>query len=179
MAILNSLVSWFMLKRLHQIELFIKYPADVQKEWFSTLITKARDTEWGKKYDYRSVQNYETYRERVPLSSYEDFKPYIDRMLQGEQNILWPTQIKWFSKSSGTTSSRSKIIPVSQEALEDCHYNGGKDMLSIFLNLYPNTNIFTGKQLAMGGSHFIPQYQHLYRQAAGYGWKSPNHRDQQ
>ncbi|HPE86346.1 MAG: GH3 auxin-responsive promoter family protein [Bacteroidales bacterium] len=157
MAILNSLVSWFMLKRLHQIELFIKYPADVQKEWFSTLITKARDTEWGKKYDYRSVQNYETYRERVPLSSYEDFKPYIDRMLQGEQNILWPTQIKWFSKSSGTTSSRSKIIPVSQEALEDCHYNGGKDMLSIFLNLYPNTNIFTGKQLAMGGSHQITE----------------------
>ncbi|PLX00054.1 MAG: hypothetical protein C0593_01825 [Marinilabiliales bacterium] len=157
MAFVNSLVSWFMLKRLHQIELFLKYPADVQQEWFNALITKARDTEWGEKYDYRSIENYEIFRERIPLNRYEDLKPYIDRMLTGEQNILWPTQIKWFSKSSGTTSSKSKIIPVSQEALEECHYNGGKDMLSIFLQLYPDTNIFSGRQLAMGGSHQISE----------------------
>ncbi len=157
MAFVNSLVSWFTLKRLHQIELFLKYPADVQMEWFNALITKSRDTEWGQKYDYRSIESYETFRNRIPLNQYEDLKPYIDRMLQGEQNLLWPTQIKWFSKSSGTTSSKSKIIPVSQEALEDCHYQGGKDLIAIFLQLYPDSNIFSGRQLAIGGSHRVSE----------------------
>jgi len=157
MAFLNSLVSWFMLKRLHEIDLFIKYPEQVQQEWFESLIAKARDTEWGEKYNYRDIHKYEDYRDRVPINTYEDLKPYIDRMLKGEQNLLWPTQIKWFSKSSGTTSSKSKIIPVSQEALEECHYRGGKDMLSIFLDLYPDSNIFSGRQLAMGGSHRITE----------------------
>ena len=157
MALINSLVSWFTLKRQHQIELFLKYPCEVQQEWFDALISKGRDTEWGEKYDYRSIDNYATYRERIPINTYEDLKPYIDRMATGEQNILWPTQIKWFSKSSGTTSSKSKIIPVSQEALEECHYNGGKDMLTIFLQMYPDSNIFQGRQLAMGGSHHITE----------------------
>ncbi len=157
MAIVNSIFTWYMKKRIHQIELFIKYPLDVQEEWFHTLISSAENTEWGKLYDYRSILTISQFKERVPIQNYDTLKPYIERMLQGEQNILWPSEIKWFAKSSGTTSDRSKFIPVSEEALEECHFKGGKDMISIYCNNRPNTQMFTGKGLVLGGSHQINQ----------------------
>lgn len=155
MAILNSIFTWIMKKRIHQIELFKKYPHEVQEEWFHSLISTAQATEWGKKYEYESILTPETYKERVPLQDYNSHKPYIDRMLKGEQNILWPSEIKWFAKSSGTTSDRSKFIPVSKEALEDCHYQGGKDMLSVYCYNRPDTRIMTGKTVVLGGSSQI------------------------
>jgi len=155
MPIFNSVISWFIKKRIHQIELFMKYPHEMQGEWFRKLITTARDTEWGRKYDYKSIRNYEQYRERVPLNDYNDLKPYIDRLRKGEQDILWPSDIKWFAKSSGTTSDKSKFIPVSEEALEECHFKGGKDLLSIYCNNNPDTLIFNGKVLGLGGSLII------------------------
>jgi len=142
---------------MHQIELFLKYPHDVQYDWFKELITRASETEWGRKYDYKSIKYYEQYRERVPISSYSDLKPYIDRNRAGEQNILWPSDIKWFAKSSGTTADKSKYIPVSKHALEECHFKGGKDLLSLYINSYPNSLIFDGKSIAMGGSHRISE----------------------
>lgn len=154
MTIINSVISWFMKKRMHQLELFMKYPHDVQEEWFRRLILSARNTEWGKKYGYAGIENYEAFARRVPLNEYEDLKPYIDRLRRGEQNLLWNSEVKWFAKSSGTTSDKSKFIPVSQEALEECHFKGGKDLLSIYCNNNPDTRIFTGKLLGMGGSHF-------------------------
>ena len=157
MAIVNSIFTWYMKKRIHQIELFMKYPLDVQDEWLHTLISSAENTEWGKLYDYKSILNVQQFKERVPIQNYDTLKPYIERMLQGEQNILWPSEIKWFAKSSGTTSDRSKFIPVSEEALEECHFKGGKDMLSIYCNNRPNTQMFTGKGLVLGGSHQINQ----------------------
>jgi hypothetical protein len=157
MAIVNSIFTWYMKKRVHQIELFMKYPLDVQEEWFHTLISTAEDTEWGKKYDYTSIETPEQFKERVPIQTYDTLKPYIERMLKGEQNILWPSEIRWFAKSSGTTSDRSKFIPVSEESLQECHYKGGKDMLSIFCNNRPNNQILTGKGLVLGGSHQINQ----------------------
>lgn len=135
----------------------MKYPDEVQEEWFGELIHSAIGTEWGKKYDYRSIESVEQYRERVPIQNYDTLKPYIERMLKGEQNILWPTEIKWFAKSSGTTSDRSKFIPVTQESLEECHFKGGKDMLAIYCNNNPEARIFTGKSLVLGGSHQINQ----------------------
>lgn len=153
MALLNSVLSWLMKKRIHQIELFMKYPHDVQTEWFKKLITSARDTEWGKMYDYKSIASYEEFKKRMPVSDYDALKPYIDRVRAGEQNILWNTEIKWFAKSSGTTSDKSKFIPVSTESLEECHFKAGKDLLSIYCNNHPETNIFEGKGLGMGGSH--------------------------
>lgn len=155
MAIVNSIFTWYMKKRIHQIELFMKYPLDVQDEWLHTLIASAENTEWGKLYDYKSILTLQQFKERVPIQHYDTLKPYIERMLQGEQNILWPSEIKWFAKSSGTTSDRSKFIPVSEEALEECHFRGGKDMLSIYCNNRPNAQIFTGKGLVLGGSHQI------------------------
>ncbi len=146
-----------MKKRAHQIDLFIKYPIEVQLEWFRRLINHGKATEWGKLYDYRSIKTFEQFAERVPVSTYEDLKPYIDRLRNGEQNILWPEEIKWFAKSSGTTSSKSKFIPVSNSSLEECHFRGGKDMLSLFVTNYPDTEIFDGKGLVMGGSHNITE----------------------
>lgn len=158
MELLNSLFTWLMKKRIHQIELFMKYPHDVQDEWFQSLITTAEATEWGKKYDYNSILTPDTYKERVPIQEYEDIKGYVDRMIKGEQNLIWPSDIKWFAKSSGTTSDRSKFIPVSMEALEDCHYQGGKDMLSIYCHNKPESKMFTGKSVVIGGSSQINNF---------------------
>ncbi len=157
MTIVNSIFTWIMKKRMHQIELFIKYPYDVQDEWFQTLISTAQHTEWGKKYGYSSIYNQDQFKERVPIQNYESLKPYIEKMMNGEQNILWPSEIKWFAKSSGTTNDRSKFIPVSEESLEECHFKGGKDLLSMYCDNRPDARIFTGKCLVLGGSHQINQ----------------------
>ncbi len=152
MPILNSIASWWMKKRMHQIELFMKYPDDVQNEWLLKLMQSARDTEWGKTHDYKSVLNIEQFKNNVPLQDYDSLKPFIDRVRRGEQNILWHSDIKWFAKSSGTTNDKSKFIPVSEESLDDCHYNGGRDMIAIHCALHPETQLFTGKNLALAGS---------------------------
>ncbi len=155
MGLINSILTWVMQKRIHQIELFIKYPNEVQEELFRKLIQTAKHTEFGNQYDFGSILSYEQFQKRIPIQTYEKLFPYIDRMMKGEQNILWPSEIKWFSKSSGTTNARSKFIPVSQEALDDCHLKGGKDLLSIYVNNFPDTKLFDGKGLAVGGSHQI------------------------
>ncbi|MFN2396059.1 MAG: GH3 auxin-responsive promoter family protein [Bacteroidales bacterium] len=157
-TILNSVISWFLKQRVSQIEYFKKNPHEAQNELFFELLHKARNTEWGKKYDYSSFKDIKTFQERVPVQDYDDVKPYIERLRKGENNLLWPTEIKWFAKSSGTTSDKSKFIPVSSEALEDCHFKGGKDMLSIYCNNRPDTEIFTGKGLVMGGSHSMNEF---------------------
>nr|MBB6230953.1 hypothetical protein [Mucilaginibacter sp. FT3.2] len=147
-----------MKKRIHQIELFMKYPNEVQEEWFEQLISMAESTEWGRKYQYKSIDNLTQFKERVPIQNYDTLKPYIERMLKGEKNVLWPSEIRWFAKSSGTTNDRSKFIPVSEEALEECHFKGGKDVLTIYFNNQPNARMFTGKVLTLGGSHQVSQF---------------------
>jgi phenylacetate-coenzyme A ligase PaaK-like adenylate-forming protein len=142
-----------MKKRIHQIELFIKYPIDVQHDWFKRLIDSARLTEWGAKYDFKSIHTLDDFKSRFPVQNYESLKPSIERLMNGEQNILWPSDIRWFAKSSGTTAGKSKFIPVSSEAMEECHYKGAKDLISIYCNNNPETKIFSGKGLTLGGSH--------------------------
>ncbi len=157
MAIISSVISWLIKKRIHQIELFKTYPIDVQQELMGKLIATARNTEWGKKYQYESITSINDFRNRVPLSSYEDLEPIINRLRNGEQNLLWPEEVKWFAKSSGTTSSKSKFIPMSQSSIEECHYKAGKDLISIYFNLYPDSKLFEGKSLVMGGSSQIQE----------------------
>ena len=130
----NSIASWFLKKRIHQIELFIKYPHEVQQEVLQDLLRVSEQTEIGLNYQFNSITNYEVFKSRVPLVAYEDIATDINRSRKGEANIFWPTPIKWFAKSSGTTDSKSKFIPVSVEALEQCHYKAGKDMLSFYFN---------------------------------------------
>jgi len=148
----NSIASWLLKKRYHQIELFLKYPGEVQQEVLHQLIEIAADTEIGRKYEFNSITNYKTFSSRIPIMSYEEVEPMIERTRRGEQNIFWPTAIKWFAKSSGTTNAKSKFIPVSNEALEDCHYKSGKDLLCLYLNNNENSQLFTGKSLRLGGS---------------------------
>ncbi len=153
----NSIASWLLKKRYHQIELFLKYPEEVQEEVLNQLLKIAEDTEIGKRYEFESIEKYETFRERLPIVTYEDIEPSIERTRRGEQNIFWPTSVKWFAKSSGTTNAKSKFIPVSQEALEDCHYKSGKDLLCLYLNNNENSQLFTGKSLRLGGSKQLYQ----------------------
>jgi hypothetical protein len=145
-------------KRLHQIELFMKYPFDVQQEVFSKLIEQAQRTTWGVQYGFDSISSISDYQERVPISTYEDVKPYINRLRDGEQNLLWPTEIKWFAKSSGTTTDKSKFIPVSNEALEDCHFRGGKDVIAFYNSQRPDNSILKGKGLTLGGSAQVNKF---------------------
>ena len=150
--IVNSLASWFLKKRFHQIELFLKYPIDVQNELLEHLLHTAKKTEIGKQYDFVSISTYREFAERIPVTSYEDNHLQIERARKGESNIFWPTPIKWFAKSSGTTNSKSKFIPVSSDSLEHCHYAASKDLLCMYLNNNPDANLFLGKSLRLGGS---------------------------
>lgn len=139
------------------MELFMKYPAEVQEELRAKLIDKAKDTEIGKKYDFRSIRSYNDFAQTIPITSYEENQAYIERSRKGESNILWPTPIKWFAQSSGTTNARSKYIPVSPESLEDCHYAASKDLLCMYLNNNEGSHLFSGKGLRLGGSKQLYQ----------------------
>jgi hypothetical protein len=150
--IVNSIASWFLKKRFHQIELFIKYPNEVQNELLLNLLDLAKDTEIGRAYDFASMNNYEHFAERVPIKNYDGWQDVIERSRKGETNIFWPSPIKWFAKSSGTTRAKSKFIPVSSESLEDCHYAASKDLLCMYLNNNEDSQMFTGKSLRLGGS---------------------------
>ncbi|KEZ92652.1 GH3 auxin-responsive promoter family protein [Nonlabens ulvanivorans] len=150
--LINSVVSWFLKKRIHDMELFMKHPQELQNNLLMDMIRFARHTEVGKKYGFADMKSYRDFADRVPLGNYNDVQDDIERCKNGENNILWPTPIKWFAMSSGTTSSRSKFIPVSQESLEDCHYAAAKDLLCMYLNNNPNSKLFRGKGLRLGGS---------------------------
>src|SRR5665647_787263 len=153
MAIIPSIIKWLNIKRINQIEIFKKYPFETQQETLYRLLAKAAKTEWGKKFNYSSIVTIKDYQSRFPVQTYEDIIPYVERLRTGETNLLWPGKIKWFAKSSGTTSSKSKFIPMSCESLEDCHYRAGKDILLIYTLQRPDTRIFSGKGLTLGGSH--------------------------
>ncbi len=151
-TLLNETLLWLMKRRLPRIEAFMEQPMDAQEQVFWNLIQEAQYTEWGKIYDYSSIYSIREYQERVPISTYEDLFPYIERVMRGEQNVLWSSEIQWFAKSSGTTNARSKFIPVSKESLDDCHFMGGKDVLTFVAANKPDTRVFEGKGLSIGGS---------------------------
>ena len=155
--LVNSVASWFLKKRFHQIELFLKYPNEVQEELLTSLLLRARTTEIGAKYDFASIKSYREFSDRVPVTTYEEIQSDIERGRRGESNIFWPTPIKWFAKSSGTTNAKSKFIPVSTESLEQCHYAASKDLLCMYLNNNQNAKLFTGKSLRLGGSKELYQ----------------------
>ncbi|TVP46015.1 MAG: hypothetical protein EA341_14490 [Mongoliibacter sp.] len=152
MEVVNSFITWILKNRIGQIENFKNQPFRTQKNVFDELIEFGKTTEFGKKYNFIHINSYEDFAAKVPIHDYEQMKPYIEKTMKGHQNVIWPSNIEWFSKSSGTTSSRSKFIPVSQESLEDCHFKAGKDMLSIYVNNYPESKLFAGKNLTIGGS---------------------------
>ena len=160
--LLHTVVSWLLKKRVHDIELFIKYPHEVQRDELMNLLQTAKKTEVGKQYGFADIQQYEDFADRVPVRTYEEIAPMIERSRQGEQNIFWPTPIKWYAKSSGTTNAKSKFIPISDESLEDCHFKGGKDMLSLYFKNNEQSSVFQGKALRLGGSKEIYEENNSY-----------------
>ena len=153
--IFNSVASFFLKRRISQIELFKDYPIEVQQEVLRKMIVYSIDTEIGKKYDFKTIRHYNDFKERLPTVTYEEIYEDIERNRKGEQNIFWRTPIKWFAKSSGTTNAKSKFIPISFESLEDCHYKAGKDMLSLYFNNNTDSQLLVGKCLRLGGSREI------------------------
>jgi hypothetical protein len=148
----NALFGWIMKKRIHQIDLFRKYPIEVQNEIFEKLVYNGKFTEYGKKYRFNHIETISQFQEQVPLQKYDDLKPWLDRLMKGEQALLWPTETKWFAKSSGTTSDRSKLIPITRDSLEDCHQKGGKDLLALYYENHPSGKLYSYKHMVIGGS---------------------------
>ncbi|RYD75820.1 MAG: GH3 auxin-responsive promoter family protein [Sphingobacteriales bacterium] len=157
MGILNTIFRWFILDRNEQIDAFRRSPLEAQRKVLTDLVSSAAQTEWGKTHQYANIKDYNDYVKNVPLQDYNSIKPYVERTMQGEQNLLWSTPINWFAKSSGTTDDRSKFIPVSKESLQACHYKAGKDLYAIYYNMYPEANLIDGKSLVLGGSHQVHQ----------------------
>lgn len=157
MAFINSLLSLFTQKRLAQIDYFKANPIQVQRDTLQELLTKAANTTYGQKYNFSSILTAEQYRERLPIVHYEDIRELVQETMEGKPNLLWPEPISWFAKSSGTTDTKSKFIPISPESLENCHFRGGKDVIAIFNKLNPEAQVFSGKTLALGGSSQVSQ----------------------
>ena len=151
----NTVLSWILKKRKYQVDMFLRHPVEVQNEVLYELLSEAKHTFLGKKYGFKDIKSYASFAENVPIQQYESIEPLIERNRRGEQNVFWPSKIQWFAKSSGTTNAKSKFIPVSDEAIDDCHMKAGKDMLCLFINNNEDTEIFKGKGLRLGGSSAI------------------------
>jgi len=158
MKLLSPAISRLVRLRMWRIDAAIDNPIAAQREVLQDLVTSAQYTEFGRKYNFSKLFSIKAFKEAIPVHEYEDLKPYIERVMNGEQNILWNTPLRWFAKSSGTTSEKSKFIPVSQESLEDNHFKAAKDVLTLYYNLYPESDLLTGKGLVIGGSHTIHQF---------------------
>ena len=153
MNITKFLNKVYFAPRLKEIEQYTSHAGELQQLVLQRLVRTAANTEWGKKHDYASIRTYEDFKKRLPIQTYEEVKPYVTRLRAGEQNLLWPSEIRWFAKSSGTTNDKSKFLPVSRESLHDTHYKGGRDAVAIYLGQNPESRFFSGKGLILGGSH--------------------------
>ncbi|MDH6251545.1 hypothetical protein M2347_001272 [Chryseobacterium sp. H1D6B] len=151
-ALFNTVVNWFIRQRIDQIQNFMNHPVETQKGILFSQLFHAEDTEYGRKHGFNSISSYQDFKNKVPIVSYEDFEPYIERARQGHKDVSWPGYIKHFAKSSGTTNAKSKFIPISAESLEYCHMKAGKDMVAIYANNHPDNQLFTNKNLRLGGS---------------------------
>jgi hypothetical protein len=157
MKLLSPAISSLARMRLWRIDGWRNNPEDAQREVLQDLVTSAQYTEFGRKYNFSQLFNIKSFKQAVPIHEYDDLKPYIQRIMDGEQNILWNTPVYWFAKSSGTTADKSKFIPISEESLEDGHYKAAKDVLTMYYLFNPDSDMLTGKGLVLGGSHTISQ----------------------
>jgi hypothetical protein len=155
LKLLSPVISRLARMRLWGVENWITFPISAQRNVLQHLVTQAQYTEFGRKYKFSRLFTVKDFKERIPIHEYDDLKQYINRMMAGEQNILWNTPINWFAKSSGTTSDKSKFIPISDESLKDIHFKGSKDVLTNYYKNFPDSDLLTGKSLVVGGSHQV------------------------
>lgn len=160
MALIQNITARIFKTNVARIQRVTSDPVQYQQKTFDNLIQLSKNTEWGKKYGYADIKTVDDFKNRFPVQEYDTLKPFIDRIMHGEQNILWPSTISWFAKSSGTTSDKSKFIPVTEMALKECHYKAGRDVVGMYLLNNPASKLFTGKTLLMGGSHQINNLNH-------------------
>lgn len=153
----TRIVSYFLNKRRKEINKYDVNPEDSQMKVLINLTKRAQHTEWGHSHNYNNIKNYNEFANSTPINSYEELKGYIERMRRGERDVLWPGLTKWYAKSSGTTNDKSKFIPVTKDSLKDTHYRGGTDVVAMYLGNNPNSKMFDGKALILGGSH-SPNY---------------------
>jgi len=158
MKFLSPAISRLALLRIAHIERWISNPVETQREVLQDLITHGQYTAFGRKYGFNEIFTVRKFKEAVTISEYEDLKPFIDRLFEGEEQVLWNTPVKWFAKSSGTTSDKSKFIPITEESLEDCHYQAAKDVLALYYKFNNDSDLLTGKGLVIGGSHQISKF---------------------
>ena len=151
-ALFNTVVNWFIRQRMDQIQQFMNHPIETQNGVLFSQLYHAENTDYGKIHGFSSISSYDDFRRNVPIVTYEDFEPYIEKARQGNPDVFWPGYIRKFAKSSGTTNAKSKFIPISEECLEDCHFKAGKDLLSIYANNHPENSLFSNKNLRLGGS---------------------------
>ncbi|HUH36124.1 MAG TPA: GH3 auxin-responsive promoter family protein [Moheibacter sp.] len=162
-GLVNKVMELLMKSRMRQIEHFIENPIETQENVLFNNLSMARNSEYGRLYQFSEIDNYHEFQSRIPLVTYEQFEPFIEKARKGMPDISWPGKIKWFAKSSGTTNAKSKFIPISDASLEDCHYAAGKMMFAIYLNNHPDTEIFKNKNLRLGGSsEMYQQYDTLF-----------------
>lgn len=155
MKLISPTISRLARMRIWSIEQWINDPVSTQFTVWQDLIASGQYTEFGRNNHFSQIQSLQDFKRQVPLQDYESLKPYIERMMKGEENVLWNTPVNWFAKSSGTTSDKSKFIPVSEESLKDNHYKASKDVLSLYYFAHPESDLLTGKGLVIGGSHQI------------------------
>lgn len=155
MKLLSPAISKLARLRLWRIQNWINHPVASQRETLQDLVASAQYTVFGKEYNFSTLFTVKAFKERVPIHEYEDISPYIMRMMDGEENVLWNTPVKWFAKSSGTTSDKSKFIPVSDESLEENHFQASKDVITTYYKNFPASDLLTGKALVVGGSHQV------------------------
>ncbi|MBE9487769.1 MAG: GH3 auxin-responsive promoter family protein [Bacteroidetes bacterium] len=160
MSILNNIIELGFTYRLRAIENIRKNPIETQNKVFKKLMNSLSLTVYGNERNVKNNFTYSDFRKHIPIVTYEDIEPYIKKMRMGESNILWDKPVNWFAKSSGTTNNKSKYIPVTNQGLQKCHFMGGRDLIALTASLYPETNLFKGKALTLGGSHNIEQLSH-------------------
>lgn len=157
MKLLSPAISKLARMRFWRIENWTKHPVEIQREVLQDLVTSAQYTAFGKKYNFSNLFTLKEFKLQVPIHEYENLSPYIQRMMNGEENVLWSSPINWFAKSSGTSGAKSKFIPISEESLQENHFKASKDVLTGYYNNFPSSDLLTGKGLIIGGSHQINQ----------------------
>jgi hypothetical protein len=149
---LNTLFSWVMKKRLKSIDFYRKNPFLVQSRIFNLLIQNGAQTVFGKQFQFNKIKTSLDFSKYVPLQDYETLRPWVEQGMKGGTNVLWPSDILSYAKSSGTTGSKSKLIPITKESLKACHQKAGKDILAIHYAGNPKSQLYKHKHLVVGGS---------------------------
>lgn len=161
--LVHKVASWFLKRRMEHVQTYMLDPEGVQERVLNELVSQASQTLWGRVHGYASMRSADDFRRNTPVSTYEQLYPYIEKSLQGQPDVLWPGPVEWFAKSSGTTNDKSKFIPVTPASLEDCHFRAGQDMLAIYLENKPESKLFSGKSLSIGGSHAVNRHNEFSR----------------